>query len=374
MGTIKYISYYDCALNSNENRNYVLAATNKMNYICSAIKKNGYDVEIISASGTKGKNSVKSKEYKNDYASVHLFSSIGRGNILKNVFDIFYLNIQLFFFLLFNIKKNETIIVYHSLGYMKLISIIKKLKSFKLVLEVEEIYSDVIGNRRKRPKELAFFAKADSFIFPTELLNEKINTENKPYAVIYGTYKTEKKYDSIFTDGKIHCVYAGTLDPRKGALTAAKAASFLSDDYHIHILGFGKQSDKQLILDEIENNKACGLSNLSFDGLLDGEEYLKFIQSCKVGFSTQSPSADFNETSFPSKVLSYLSNGLRVVSIEIESIKRSRVSDLLYFYKDDNPQAIADAIESIDFTSIYDSRSAIEMLDKEFIENIKELL
>lgn len=374
MSTIKYISYYDCALNKAEDRNYVLAATNKMDYICSAVKSVGYDVSIISASGTKGKNRVKGKVYDKNGISVRLFSSIGRGNKIKNIVDILFLEIQLFFFLLFNIKKDETVIVYHSLGYMRVISLLKSLKRFKLILEVEEIYSDVIGNKKKRKKELKFFQKADSYIFPTELLNEKVNSLDKPFSVIYGTYKTEKQRESIFSDGKIHCVYAGTLDPRKGALTAAKAARFLNENYHIHILGFGSEKDRKLILDEVEFNKDNGFNNLSFDGLLDGEDYIQFIQSCKVGFSTQSPSADFNATSFPSKVLSYLSNGLRVVSIEIESVKRSGVSDLIYFYNKDTPEAIAEAVEKIDFSSEYDSRVFIDKLSRDFTENISELL
>ena len=33
--------------------------------------------------------------------------------------------------------------------------------------------------------------------------------------------------DKLFGDGKIHCVYAGTLDPRKGSVMAAEAARFL---------------------------------------------------------------------------------------------------------------------------------------------------
>ncbi len=374
MSTIKYISYYDCALNKAENRNYVLAATNKMDYICSAVKTVGYDVQIVSASGTKGKKPVKGKVYDKEGISVKLFSSIGRGNKIKNIIDIIFLEIQLFFYLLFNIKNDETVIVYHSLGYMKVISLLKSLKRFKLILEVEEIYSDVIGNKKMKAKELKFFNKADSYIFPTELLNDKVNVNNKPFAIIYGTYKTEKQRKPIFSDGRIHCVYAGTLDPRKGALTAAKSARYLDERFQIHILGFGSDKDKQLILDEVEINKKSGYNNLSFDGLLDGEDYIRFIQSCKVGFSTQSPSADFNSTSFPSKVLSYLSNGLRVVSIEIESIRRSRVSDLLCFYNEDTPEAIAKAVKNIDYSSDYNSRDFIEKLSDDFKEKISDLL
>ena len=48
--TIKYIGFYDTDDHINENRNTFLAATNKMDYIASAIVKAGYSVDIISPS------------------------------------------------------------------------------------------------------------------------------------------------------------------------------------------------------------------------------------------------------------------------------------------------------------------------------------
>ena len=44
---MKYIGYYDCEENRTENRNYVLAATNKMTYIAKTLAENGIPWEII---------------------------------------------------------------------------------------------------------------------------------------------------------------------------------------------------------------------------------------------------------------------------------------------------------------------------------------
>ena len=81
-----------------------------------------------------------------------------------------------------NTNKNSKVIVYHSLGYLKTISFLKKIKHFKLILEVEEIYADVIENKKIRISEMSFLKKADAYIFPTMLLNEEINLDNKPYS------------------------------------------------------------------------------------------------------------------------------------------------------------------------------------------------
>ena len=50
---------------------------------------------------------------------------------------------------------------------------------------------------------------------------------------------------------------------------------------------------------------------------------LKFIQKCQIGLCTQNIDAAFNTTSFPSKILSYMSNGLEVVGVNIAAIKNS---------------------------------------------------
>lgn len=245
-----------------------------------------------------------------------------------------------------------------------------------MILEVEEIYSDVTGNERTRAKELAFFKLADAYIFPTELLDQSVNTEHKPSTIVYGTYKVEKDRKHKFheEDGKIHLVYAGTFDPRKGGVSAAAAGEYLDKKFHIHILGFGSEEEKKVIKKQIEEVNSKNGAIVTMDGLLSGEEYIKFLQSCDVGFSTQNPDADFNDTSFPSKVLSYLSNGLRVVSVRIKSLEESKVGDLLYFYDGNDPKKIAETIKSINFDEAYDSRELISELDNEFTDNLKKIL
>lgn len=376
MNTIKYISYYDTLENADEKRSYVLAAKNKIDYICSALTANGYSVEIISASGTEGKKTCRTKRiHISDSISLKLFHSLGRGGRLKNFISYQIKKIHMFLYLLLHLKKGEKVIVYHSLGYMNMVRLLKKLKDFQLVLEVEEIYSDVSGKQNIREKELAFFKIADAYLFPTELLNSLVNTESKPYGINYGTYKVEPDRNVSFDDGKIHLLYAGTFDPKKGgAMAAIGAAAALDSDYHLHILGFGNEKDKKATFDAIEKANAAGGASVTYDGLLSGEDYIRFLQKCDIGFSTQTPDADFNDTSFPSKVLSYLANGLRVVSVKINVLELSAVNDLLYYYEENTPEAIAEAVKKVDIQTPYDSRRVIEKLDRQFISDLKEVL
>ena len=375
MKKIFYMAYYN-STNSSERRNAVLSSVNKMNYICEALENNGYNTEIVSASGATEKKFCKSKKVKlTDKTTIKLFSSLPRLNRIVSVINRVILKTKLFLYMIKNTNKDSIVMVYHSLGYMSLVKRLKKLKGFKLIIEAEEIYGDVIGDEKTSQKEYEFFKIADAFIFPTELLSEKVNTVKKPEVIIYGTYHIEKEMPKLFSDGKIHCAYAGTLDPRKGgAIASAESALFLNENYHIHILGFGNEKEKAEMLNTIDSISKKSKAKITYDGLLSGEEYIKFIQSCDIGLSTQNPNGKYNDTSFPSKILSYMANGLRVVSVRIPVVEESGIGKCVYYYDEQTPENIAKAIKSIDFSEEYDSRKTIGVLDKAFICDLKTML
>ena len=373
---VKYIAYYDTACNKDENRNYVLAATNKLDYIFDTINLAGYRVDIISASTTMNKRGYKGKNIQiNNNTSLKLFRTFSWGHKANRVISIISMKLFLFFYLLFITNKDDAVFVYHSLGYVGVISLLHKIRKFHLVLEVEEIYADVNGNEKDRKKEYRLFNQADAFLFSTELLSDIVNTNNKPYTILYGTYRVEEDRACKLADGIIHCVYAGTFDLRKGGGTAAAAAAeFLDERYHIHILGFGTEKDKDGILRKIAEVSGKSKCAVTFDGLLSGEDYIQFIQSCHIGLSTQNPCAEFNNTSFPSKVLSYMGNGLRVVSVRIKVLETSKINSLFYYYDENSPESVASAIKRVNIYDDYNSRDVLVNLNKMFIIETKEIL
>ena len=374
MGRLFYIGYYDTPENIEENRNIVLSATNKMTYIISVLEKLGYKTKVVSVSATKNRQAYPAKQVKlGENSELLLFKTLPSGSVWKRWSSRCYMRFQLFKYLIGVPKKDDKVMVYHSVAYANIIRWAKKIKKFKLVLEVEEIYADVNGKEKDRKKEYKLFREADAFIFPTELLNEKVNIERRPYSIIYGTYQVEPDRNCKFNDSKIHCVYAGTFDPRKGGVAAA-AAGKLDSNYHIHILGFGNEKDKKRMIEKIEELSKQGECKITYDGLLSGEEYIRFIQSCDIGLSTQNPDAEFNNTSFPSKILSYMANGLRVVSIRIPAIEGSAVGKYISYYNEQTPEKIADAIKAIDFSQKYNSRKILSDLDKSFQNELGSLL
>ena len=348
MGKVYYISYYD-TLDSRQDREYFLSATNFMNYIIDKINSTNRDVEIVSMSPTKGtKIARQKKQVLNSRTRLKCFFSLGRRNSFLSRLDMHLLRLQMFFYLLFHVKKDDIVLAYHSINYANVLLALRKLKKFNFILQVAEIYQDVgdCFTKKQKKQEYDVFRACDGYIFSNNYLNEKLNVNNYPYVVIYGIYKAETKKEK-FSDGKIHCVYAGTLDPRKGGAATAAAAMFLDEKYHVHILGDGGKKDKENLLKVIKDVEKRSKCQVTYHGLLKGDEFINFLGKCHIGLSTQKAVAKFNATSFPSKVLTYLCNGLQVVSIRLDAIEKSTIGDFVCFYDEDTPQAIAERIKQV---------------------------
>lgn len=285
--------------------------------------------------------------------------------------NFIFVRVKLLFYLLKNIEKSETVMVYHSLALVNTILLAKRIKKFKMILELNELYSDVSGSQAARRTELKMIEAADAFIFSNEQLSDILNHNNRPYAVEYGIYTPEKRMAERFDDGKIHVVYAGTFDPTKGGAMAAAAAAYLPENYHVHILGFGTKEQIEQVERAVAAVRDLGRCDISYDGQLDGEEFKAFIQKCHIGLSTQNPDAPYNATSFPSKILTYLSNGLQVVSIDIPAISDSKLSNVITFYKEQTPEAIANAFLEIDTFEAHEN--ILIRLDEELTEDIRKL-
>lgn len=367
--------YYLIHFDNKTNRNVTPSAITKGKYVASALASCSSEVEIVSLAYPT-KDSQDEVYYQvSENVICHLFKGKYSNNRI-----IRYLNHKLYDkkirkYLKQNVKKDDIIVVYHSLANMKLVKYIKKNITDKIVYEVEEIYGDVINDEKTKTKELKAFKNASSYIFSNDYLNSIINTKQLPYVTCYGTYEIPTLYKEAFNDNLIHCLYAGTLAQNKGALNAINVAKYLPNNYLIHILGFGSEKDIADIKNAVnEVNNSYGTTKVIYEGLKLNEEYLKFIQKCQIGLCTQNIDAAFNTTSFPSKILSYMSNGLEVVGVNIATIKNSKVGQYIQFYNVPDEKEIANAILNINLNNKTNNVDVVKELDKEFKEDLKDML
>lgn len=372
---LKYIGYY-FQDGIHPNRSFPLAGRNKMNYTVSVLRRLNYDIDIISAAQVRlGENGSKKKVFDlSSKTRLFLFRNIKNVGRISTIFNYILTQLQLFLFLLRNTNRQSIVIAYHSILTLRTVLWVKKIKRFKLVLELNEIYSDASEKfYNRRNDELRIIKAADGYIFPNDLMNQAFNSNGKPFGVEYGIYKPEPRLNEPTKDGKIHVVYAGTLDPDKGgAQNTLIASEYLPSNYHIHIIGFGSEKQINNIKVQIDDLLKTSSCMISYDGCLDGDEFIRFIQKCHIGLSTQKTDAKFNDTSFPSKILTYFANGLQVVSVNIPVIKACSLSQYISFFDRVEGREIANAIMAVtDFSPKY---NILKDLDMEFEEKLKGML
>lgn len=378
---IYYLGFYDTLENKAQWRGVAPTAANKMTYIISALEKGGHTVEVISPATTMKNKFFKGKTVPIGRCSrLKLFATWPHKSRILRFLGGWHMKIQVFFYMLSHVKSDDTVIVYHSLALMKRVRLLKRLCRFKLIIEAEEIYGDIQNNKRISNKELRYFQIADGYLFPAKQLEQKVNLEHRPYVLIHGTYQAEEDRGGQFQKpewkDKVHCVYAGTLDPRKGgAALAAKAAMYLPQNYYVHILGAGGKDRIDIIKSQIEEVKQKGSCGVSYDGCLRGESFTRFLQCCQVGLSTQTPDGDYNDTSFPSKILTYMSNGLPVVTVRIPVVEKSAVHAYMNYYEDATPESIAAAIQTtVNSKNRKNGREALFELDEQCVKELSLLL
>jgi len=277
------------------------------------------------------------------------------------------MRLNIWWYLRNNVSYGEKVIIYHSAGNMWIMKYLKKRKKAYVIEEVEEIYGEIFQNKKLAEKEKRSLQIADAYIYPTMLLDRIVNSGKKPSLVVHGAYvnteynrqaqegRVTENDEAIFENGKYHIGYTGILDPQKGCLSIIKAAEYLSKDYHVHILGFGSENDVNLLNDCIIETSKKTKCTITFDGIRRGAAYEHYLSKLDIGICPVDSQKDFILTQFPSKVISYMVNGLPVLCSDIETVKTSDVAEAVRFYSGDNPQDIAKAI--------VDARTQMEHVD-----------
>lgn len=373
---IIYIGFYD--FNSNSEKRYISQSSKtKMDYIADSLNRAGRDVHFVSPAWIKESNSLfkivfqRTSSIKTNQKLTICPSISSKFRYIK-ILNYFISLIWLFVWLLINTKKNEKILIYHSPYYSSVIKYVKYLKNLEIVLEVEEIYSEVWNISKHSIKlEKQLLRIADYFIAVSNDLSKKLG--DKTLAVVYGNYKISDELiaNNWSNDQLINVIYAGSLDyTRGGAINSVKVAKFLPRNYTMHICGGGTKeevSNLQAEIDLINSNK--GRVICYYHGLLTGVELQNLLHRCHIGINPQY-TGEYMDSAFPSKIVFYLSNNLRVVSSKIKSIEESPFSQYIEFSSDSSIESFAEAIKRIDSSNHFEIKRLFNELDDEFVNNL----
>ena len=287
-----YLTYYQPKSITDLKLKISPAGQQKSAYLIEKLDNIGkeYTVICLAESDTKDGSHRTIEFNMSKHGKFVLWKEFAKPNKVAGKLHYYYRRQQLKQFLS-GLNPCDTVIAYHSLQTADIFYTYKRKKGFKFVLELEEIYQDVVNcGAQKAAWERKVITAADGYILATEALSKEIPA-GRPYIVVNGTYHSEPEREGCFNDGKVHCVYAGTFDPTKGGAAAAAAAEFLPENYHVHILGFGTEEQKKQLQESIASVQKKTKCTLTYDGLKSGEEYIQFLQKCHIGLCTQIPDA-----------------------------------------------------------------------------------
>ena len=282
--------------------------------------------------------------------------------------------IQLFIYILFRVKKDDYVLIYHGYGISKLMWQVRRLVRRKFLFFVGEIYT-AVGERSQKEieQEIRYVSQAYGYIYGNDCMNEMFSF-NKPYAVLYSSYKKVGNGKGSFGDGKIHAVYAGKIAREivNDAFIAAECAKHLDENYKIHILGYGFMEDLnylKYVIDEINNNK--GYEVVSYDGCLTGKDYDDFLNKCDIGLCTRTLPEPYCNYCFPSKTLIYLSHNLVPICPNIKVIANSDIASAVEYVDIMSPEELASRITTI--KARRDSSNLMQLLDSSFKNQLRLL-
>jgi Glycosyl transferases group 1 len=366
-----YIGFYNQSQNKKK-RFSNIAAMRKMEYVVDALQRAGLFVQFVSPSWLIKSLSIESYKkikYSNN-ANFYLLPSLnllGKYTIGLTRFISFF---SLFIYLLFHTKRNEKVWVYHSYYLSLPLRIAKKIKKFKIVLEIGEIYSEVWNLKPKHKNwEKKLLNATDYFAPASRLLADELG--DKAFIIYHGDYRTNE-LDKSKKNESINIVYAGSIDEVKsGAYNTVELAKYLSEKYIINIAGYGNNAEidklnKRInLVNEQQNRTAC-----VFHGVLDQNELSKLLSKCDIAVNPQKIGS-YMDSAFPTKILTYLAHGLVVLSTKIKSLVESEFCNTLVFIDSENPEIIAKKIESIDIKQHHDGKNLLIKLDEQFMKQIR---
>ena len=371
--TVKYIAFY-----SDDADRYPrsLAALDKIRYVCEAIENAGFRVELLSLCDVSLNGVKQSGQSKLlNHSQLFLPKTFVKNNLLKKIQHRLFRDRWRYLFLNKHIDNGDVILAYHSLPVLRYVSRIKKKKNVKLVLELEEVYSRLRKTGLKESgKEEALINLSDGFLFSSEVLQDKyiLDSCSKPSAVINGVYHVNRV--ATKDDRLERIVYAGGFAPERGVDAVIKLSQFLPPNYSIHILGSGSKEEIERVVNLISSVKSDQCCSVVFHGEKRGNEYTSFLQSCDIGICLQDPADDFNKYEFPSKIFSYLSNGLYVVSTDTIQLQKSPIYDYITISTSSKLEDIAKTIKEMDADELKNPAEVLEYLDKKAIQDVKQLM
>ena len=337
----------------------------KMKYIAS---KFGGNLTVVSLAPKK--RAGRGRRFSSSIGTMKTLFSFGTKNALARKLNEFVRKVYLFFLFRFKIRPCDNALIYHS-TYTMFISRLCPIRRRHVILEVEEIYGhDALADKPYLKKELAAIKRFAKFITVNDYIAPSLGIPEENCVVSYGVVNPDyQKKKRQFDRNHIHVLYAGTISERKsGAFAAARCAEFLPKRYRMHIAGFGSEGAVKELREIIDDsNRHDGRCRIEFHGMLTGDALDSLLDSCDVGISTYVMRPDFANHSCPSKLMTYVTHGLKVVSGYSDALGMAEIARNWSFFRTYDPKEIAAAIERAASVEASDYKTVLREVDDQLV-------
>jgi glycosyltransferase involved in cell wall biosynthesis len=138
----------------------------------------------------------------------------------------------------------------------------------------------------------------------------------------------------------VRFVYSGTLDRARGLELLLEAVRMLPPHgWTLDITGDGPLASR---LSQMASSRDLA-NRVVYHQVLTQPDYNQLLNSCDIGLNLQMSSDPISAVTFPSKVFSYLSYGLQVVSSSASGVS-SILRGCCFFYTEDTARSVADTM------------------------------
>jgi hypothetical protein len=344
------------------------AARNRALYIAKSV---GKKIEIISFGRPRNKGYFKriSKKITDKISIVYL--STLNVSFLKYICSI----LELSLYLLPKIKYGDKVIVYNC-DFSNVISLIlvRIIKNFDIILEIEEFYSTKSRILQKIYKylEIIIIKKADYFIVCNRNMLNRIKSIKKTktrinFLINFG-YSDEKIIKILPSENtpRPFILYSGRDDYRGGFDVLLESLKYI--DIKLNLIITGKNFEG-LNFEKYETK----FVNIENKGFLKKNDYEILLRKANLCISPLRSKCDFARFSFPSKIIQYLEYGNIVISSEIEAINQLGIlRKYIFTYPEDDPTLLSTIIKKNYKKRILKS-NVIDDFNKFFDNKTKEL-
>jgi glycosyltransferase involved in cell wall biosynthesis len=184
-----------------------------------------------------------------------------------------------------------------------------------------------------------------------------------PVEVVPGFFSSSAEPRPEPPSPPVRFLYSGSLDTTRGVdLLLAALPELPETGWQLEITGAGPLAERVAAVAAEPRWKG----KVTFHGTLPGPAYTALIASCHVGLNCQRRFDSISDVTFPSKIFSYLSAGLAVLSSEAGCV-RQICGEACSYFTEETPQALAEAMQGLFFSrGTASQRTALDSLRRQY--------